>query len=222
VQRHRRLVLTDRLIPFLAAFVGLIALGGAVMVQVNADARTQRMAEEMAELRQSIDELGERQAQSATATPAQVIDQRTLDAASETAEALQALEELQARLAKLEEEVASAPAVAAAGPQLPGTPASGSFAVRSDDATGAIDPSWPTENCIPLGTRFMASVGDELAICESPVVIRVRAITGDNVMMDDIGLITETAFKPIPGSNCQLTVFTADAEGFAEMRVSCV
>ena len=84
-----------------------------------------------------------------------------------------------------------------------------------------VDPDWPTENCIPIGTRFMASVGDELPICQSPVVIVVNAVTDDNVLVEGTGLITETAFKTIPGSNCRLTVFSADAAGFTEMRVGC-
>jgi hypothetical protein len=215
LQRNRSLVLTDRLIPFLAAFVGLIALGGAVLVQVNADARTRQVSEEIAALRTAIDALGKAPVAVAPVV-APTVDQAAVDAANRATDAVLALQE---RIDALEEAVANAPAVASTGPVLPGNPASGAFV--AGETTGTIDPSWPTDNCIPLGTRFMASVGDELAICQSPVVVRVRAITGDNVMMDDIGLITETAFKPIPGSNCQLTVFSAEAEGFAEMRVSC-
>ena len=71
-----------------------------------------------------------------------------------------------------------------------------------------------------MGTRFMASTGDEMAICQTPVKIRVSAITDDNVLIDGTGVITETAFKPLL-TNCMLTVFSADGAGFAEMRVSC-
>ena len=45
MRRHRRMVLIDRVIPFLAAGVGLIALAGAVVVQLNAEARTAALLE---------------------------------------------------------------------------------------------------------------------------------------------------------------------------------
>jgi len=210
LRRNRRLVVTDRVIPFLAAFVGLVALGGAVLVQMSAEARTQRIAAEMAELRAAVDALGARAdalAQAAPATSAPVSNDGTIEA----------LLALQDRMNRLEEEWESQPPAAAAAVVA----GSGPFSARAGDAPAVIDPSWPTDNCIPLGTRFMASSGEDIAICQTPVVISVLAITGDNVMVDGPGVINETASKPIPGSNCSLMVFTAEAEGFAEMRVSC-
>ena len=58
MRRYRRLVLIDRVIPFLAAVVGLIALAGAVAVQLNADAKTSAVTAAMMELRSSVDALG--------------------------------------------------------------------------------------------------------------------------------------------------------------------
>ena len=60
MRRYRRLVLIDRLIPFLAAIVGLVALAGAVAVQLNTDAKTKAIGDAVAELRTSVDALGQR------------------------------------------------------------------------------------------------------------------------------------------------------------------
>lgn len=209
MRRSRRLIVTDRLIPFLAAFVGLVALAGAVLVQLSSNARTERMATEIAELRAAVDRL----AQSSEAAALAVVP--PLPADDGTAEALLALQD---RMNRLEEAWENQP-VAAATPVVAGD--SAPYSAAAGGAPAAIDPSWPTDNCIPLGTRFMASAGDELAICQSPVVVKVSAITADNVMVDGPGVINETGSKPIPGSNCSLMVFSAEAEGFAEMRVSC-
>ena len=204
MRRHRRLVLMDRIIPFLAAFVGLVALAGAVLVQVNADARTRLMAEQVAALRGEIARFAA-EVEAAAGEPAGP-DEGTVAA----------LLALQERMDMLETQWAERPLTTAstAGGQ-------GTFSAGPDGTPTAVDPSWPTDNCIPIGTRFMVSTGDELAICESPVVVKVSAVTGDNVMVDGAGVIYTTASKPIPGSNCALTVFDASAEGFAEMRVSC-
>lgn len=198
----------DRLIPFLAAFVGLVALGGAVLVQLNADQRDRRAAEEIATLRGEIERLTDR-AEALAAT-----DQAL--AAADDDGTVDGLLALQDRMDSLEEAWAAVPETAVAA-----TAPAGAFAANVGESPAEIDPDWPTEDCIPLGTRFMATTGDDIAICQTPVVVSVSAITGDNVMVDGTGVITETAFRPIAGSNCTLMVFSADAEGFAEMRVSC-
>lgn len=207
MHRHRRLVVTDRVIPFLAAFVGLVALAGAVLVQLTADARTARITEEITALRAAVDALAQRTDTLATNSSAPVDNDGTIEA----------MLALQDRMNRLEEEWESR-ATSVAATSAPGTAA---FSASADGAPAEIDPSWPTENCIPIGTRFMASSGEEIAICQSPVVVKVAAITADSVMVEGAGVINETAFKPIAGTNCQLNVFSADAEGFAELRVSC-
>lgn len=207
MHRHRRLVVTDRVIPFLAAFVGLVALAGAVLVQLTADARTARITEEITALRAAVDALAQRTDTLATNSSAPVDNDGTIEA----------MLALQDRMNRLEEEWESR-ATSVAATSATGTAA---FSASADGAPAEIDPSWPTENCIPIGTRFMASSGEEIAICQSPVVVKVAAITADSVMVEGAGVINETAFKPIAGTNCQLNVFSADAEGFAELRVSC-
>lgn len=202
----------DRLIPFLAAFVGLVALGGAVLVQLSADQRAARIDQEMAALRASIDELSQRAEALGAAAPA-------VAAAPVNDGTIEAMLALQDRMNRLEEEWENQPLTTASAPAAgPGTAA---FAATEGDAPAEIDPSWPTDNCIPIGTRFMASQGEEIAICQSPVVVKVAAVTGESVMLADAGVINETAFRALPGTNCQINVYSADVEGFAELRVSC-
>lgn len=196
----------DRAIPFLAAFVGLVALAGAALVQVNANTRSQLVVDEIAAIRTEVGALAEK---------AEALTAGGGGGEADNSGVIEAMLALQDRMDALEAAWAERPEPAAA-PAASGT---GGFAASEGSAD--IDPDWPTENCIPIGTRFMASVGDELAICQSPVTIRLSAVTDDNVMVEGTGVVTETAFKTIPGSNCQLSVFSADAEGFAEMRVSC-
>ncbi|HQZ12767.1 MAG TPA: hypothetical protein PK286_07745 [Devosia sp.] len=200
------MVLTDRIIPFLAAGVGLVALAGAVLVQVNADARTKQMAGEMAGLRATIEQL---------------TDQAKAAVAPANDGAIDAMLALQDRMNRLEAAWDERPTQTAAAPGSGGGIAN-AFATSLGGQPAAVDPSWPTTDCIPMGTRFMASLGDEMAICETPVKVKISAITDDNVLVDGTGVITETAFRSLAGTNCTLTVFSADAAGFAEMRVSCL
>lgn len=210
MRRNRRVVLMDRIVPFLAALVGLVALAGAVLVQLTADARNQHVVEQLQELRLAVDFLTQRADALAAA------DQSLADGAGVDDGAAEALLALQDRIIALETELQARPAVAVADSET-----TGAFSATAGGDPTAVDPSWPTEDCIPLGTRFIASTGDSMAICQTPVVVKVSAISGDNVMIDGTGVITETAFKPIPGTNCRVTVLSADAEGFAELRVSC-
>ncbi|HEV7275543.1 MAG TPA: hypothetical protein VGN80_04585 [Devosiaceae bacterium] len=193
MRRYRRLVLIDRIIPFLAAFVGLVALAGSVLVQMHGSAERERIAEEMARLRLSV-EMVTRQAEELAAA-----------ADDGTAEGLLALQE---RMDRLEAEWETAAAAA---------PASG----RADSASRTVDPSWPTEDCIPTGTRFMATPGEPIPICETPVVISVSAITDDTVLVDGAGTIVENGVSQFPDTGCSVTAFSADIQGFAELRVNC-
>lgn len=202
MRRYRRMVLMmDRIVPFLAALVGLIALAGAVGVEINAQQRAKSISQELARIRLTIDLLSQRA--------------ETLASAADdgTAEGLLALQD---RMNALEQEWGDrqAAAPAAATPAAANAPATA-------EAPAAIDPNLPTEDCIPLGTRFMATPGESYKICQSPAVVRVNGITGDNVVVEGAGVITETGFANLAGTTCTLMVFSADIEGFAEMRVNC-
>jgi hypothetical protein len=206
MRRYRRLVLIDRVIPFLAAFVGLIALAGAVTAQLSAEARTQAVATEIASMRSSIDAL----AQGTAALPAPAADDGT-------AEGLLALQD---RMARLETDWQAQKDLALTLPTLPAVdPAAAPADVPAQAA--AIDPDLPTTDCIPLGTRFMVTPNETYPLCQSREQVQVGMITADTVDVIGAGTIVETGFGALAGTTCTIMVFSADAAGFAEMRVSC-
>ena len=202
MRRHRRMVLIDRVIPFLAAGVGLIALAGAVVVQLNAEARTAALTSEISELRKVVEQIGVR-------TEAIALAQDDGTAAGLLA--------LQDRMVGLEAQVAVAAANVDAVPLAlrPGADAA------AETAVAEIDPNLPTTDCIPLGTRFVALPDESYPLCQSATVLKVGAITGETVLVEGAGPIVETGFAKIVGTECTVMVFSADIEGFAEMRVNC-
>lgn len=197
MRRYRRLVMIDRAIPFLAALVGLVALAGAVLVQLNADARSAAVTAAIADLRGAVEALAVRP-QSAVSPPADI----------GSAEALLALQD---RMNRLEGEWSTRQATAA--PLVdPGA------AVESETANGS---DLPTTDCIPLGTRFMVTPNERFALCQSSAVIETGIITDNTVAIAGAGPVVETGFSSLAGTSCTVMVFSADAAGFAEVRVTC-
>lgn len=201
MRRYRRLVLIDRAIPFLAALVGLVALAGAVAVQLNTDAKTAAVTAAMAELRSSVDALGAR-----ADTPVAAVNDGIADG----------LLALQDRMNRLEGEWSTQKTALAVTP--PATPASADPVAAGP---AEIDPNLPTTDCIPLGTRFMVLPDDSYPLCQSRAVVKTGAITDDAVYIEGPGQVVETGFGSLPGTNCTVMVFQADVAGFAEVRVTC-
>ena len=157
MRRYRRLVLIDRVIPFLAAFVGLIALAGAVTVQLGSQVRTQAVTAEIAAMRASIDAL----VQGTASLPAS-------GAEDGTAEGLLALQD---RMDQLETDWQAQKELALT---LPATPAALDAASDDEPAqAAAIDPDLPTTDCIPLGTRFMVTPNETYPLCQSREQVQV-------------------------------------------------
>lgn len=228
--RYRRLVLIDRLIPFLAAGVGFVALLAVMAAQVQMAGRSAAFDAEVATARDAV--------AAATAGLAAPEAQPAEEQAAEST-AVAALDE---RVARLEADLADARAqietarTAAPAAKVPALPADIAVATDSTDAfedavppatdaasmaPASIDPSLPTTDCIPLGTRFMATPNDSYPICQSKTVIKVGNITSDMVDVAGAGPIPSTGFANLPGTTCTVMVFSADAEGFAELRVTC-
>jgi hypothetical protein len=205
MRRYRRLVMIDRVIPFLAAFVGLIALAGAVTAQMSAEARTRMVSAEIAAVKASIDQLSQRTA----ALPTSAGDDGTIEG----------LLALQDRMNRLETDWQAQKAMVASLPAV----ANDSSASPADQPPkpAAIDPNLPTTDCIPLGTRFMVTPNETYPLCQSRQQVQVGMITGETVEVTGAGTIVETGFGAITGSTCTVMVFSADAAGFAEMRVTC-
>ncbi len=207
MRRYRRLVLIDRVIPFLAAFVGLIALAGAVTAQMSAEARTQAVSAEIASVRAAIDAL----AQDTAALPEPGADDGT-------AEGLLALQD---RMARLETDWQAQKELALTLPVAPAATDPAAPPADQPEQAAALDPNLPTTDCIPLGTRFMVTPNETYPLCQSKQQVQVGMITGDTVDVVGAGTIVETGFGALAGSTCTVMVFSADASGFAEMRVNC-
>ncbi len=201
MRRNRRMVLIERLIPFLAAMVGLVALAGAVVVQTNVTAQTDAVRAELAATRQAMDAVVQRTENLSTR-----LDTAGEPASDGTAEALLALQD---RMVKLEEAARSAPLA---------TPAPLTTGAQTDRP---IDPNLPTEDCIPQGTRFMVTMDGENPICQSKIVITAAAITAEMVALDNGVTLVPGTPSPLPGGECTASVLTTDAAGFAELRVDC-
>jgi hypothetical protein len=203
----------DRLIALLAALVGLIALGGALLVHNSATAVMQRQATEIAALKTALSEQPPR----SVSAPARPEDDGTAEALLALQSRIVTLE--QKAEAQREELDATRLALASAPP-----PASEMAAMQpaSSDTPAALSADGPTTDCIPLGTRFMAQAGDSFPICKTSVVVEVSAITETSALVTGAGAVAAGGFANLPAQGCTIMVFSADGSGFAEMRVSCV
>jgi hypothetical protein len=223
----------DRIISLLAALVGLIALGGAILVHTNGDTQRQQMATEIAQLKASLALMGQAtpgtSLQTAAATPVAKADDKVADAllalqdrigmleqttktqASEleTARAqIAALPSQQTQVAAIDPTALPPAAAAASSTALPGTPA-------------AIVPDGPTKDCIPLGTRFMGAAGDSFPICKTKMVIKVVGVSDGLATIGGAGDVAQGGTGNLD-KGCNVAVFSADlASGYAEMRVTC-
>ncbi len=187
-------------LPLLAGLVGLVALGSAVWLDMAAQERDARIVAEIAQLRDSLEALSI----VVTAPPATTeLDNDGI---------IDGLLALQDRIVALETEAAVAAEARANQLALPESqPLGGQTALAEG----------PTEDCIPVGTRFVALTGEPYAICQTPEVIRLQDISGDAVVTGSGATIIEGGFERLGFGTCNLMVISADVEGFAELRVSC-
>lgn len=209
MRSHRRLALIRRTVPYLAAAVGVFALLGAVLVELESQQQVAEISQSIATLRAGLDQLAAKAGASVSAS------EGVTAAAAAVAAVGQRLETLEARVKDLEAAALAAPALTVPGDgMLP--PADGTAA-----AEAPVDPNLPTTDCIPVGTRFMATPNTDYPLCQSKLVITVGAITAETVSIGGIGEVVEASFAQIPNSKCSVMVFSADIEGFGELRVNC-
>ncbi|RYG97449.1 MAG: hypothetical protein EON57_13740 [Alphaproteobacteria bacterium] len=171
---------------------------------MSSEARTQAVSAEIAAMKASLDQLSQ-----------QTVSGPTAAANDGTAEGLLALQD---RMNKLETDWQAQKELVAA---LPATTDPGAAPADQPGTPAAIDPDLPTTDCIPLGTRFMVTPNETYPLCQSKQQVKVGMITGDTVEVVGAGTVVETGFGAIAGSDCTVMVFSAEAAGFAEMRVSC-
>lgn len=284
----------DRVISLLAALVGLIALGGAILVHTNGDTQRNQMAAQIAQLKVSVDLLTQQTAGGRTAlAPASVpsveppiseyvaaevpssseLPSLVLPSSSEAPPSSSAssvtapaplepltppsskqpassseppiaafpassaegdsqiaqVKVLQDRIASLERTMADQAAqlqAAKAAPSLPAQSIASSAEVAaipsspSGATPAAVTADGPTKDCIPIGTRFMASSGDSFPICKTKVVVKVASVSDGFASITGPGDIAAGASGDL-AKGCNIMVFSADTTGFAEMRVNC-
>jgi hypothetical protein len=67
----------------------------------------------------------------------------------------------------------------------------------------------------------MTQTGDSFPICKTNVVVNVSSVTEGSAIVEGAGAVAAGGFANLAAQGCTVMVFTADAAGFAEMRVSC-
>ncbi|MEO8757408.1 MAG: hypothetical protein ABI398_06620 [Devosia sp.] len=212
----------DRVISLLAALVGLIALGGALLVHTNADTQRREMATQIAQLKATIALNGQSQP---AATPVSAPVQVAAD--NGVADALLALQD---RIAALEQTTRDQSSqLEAARTQISAMPSTdpatqvGAIGAgpTSSAKPAAVVADGPTKDCIPLGTRFMASAGDSFPICKTKVVVKVASVDDGLATINGAGDVAAGGIGAL-AKGCNVAVFSADiSSGYAEMRVTC-
>ena len=186
MRSHRRLALIRRTVPYLAAAVGVFALLGAVLVELESQQQVAELSRAVASLRAGLDQLAAKAGASASAS------EGVTAAAAAVAAVGQRMEALEARVKELEAAALAAPVLA------PPAPVGADGAMPPTDGAAAadapVDPNLPTTDCIPVGTRFMATPDTSYPLCQSKLVIKVGAITADTVSIGGIGEVVEASF----------------------------
>jgi len=257
---HRGVGVMDRIISLLAALVGLIALGGAILVHVNGDVQRKELAAEVAELRSAIGTPPVAATASMSATPAASASPEVASVSAEPsssappADPQMLIRQLQDRIAQLEAQNSSqasalaeaeakltagtsqVQALSAEGSAASPVPAassseearaspasaSGDVAISSSPASQSSSASGaPAVDCIPTGTRFVGKPGDSFAICKTEITVKIAAVSDGMATVSGVGPIEAGSFGDIPGKGCSVMVFSADATGFADLRVTC-
>jgi len=222
----------DRIISLLAAFVGLIALGGAILVHTNGDAQRQQMATEIAQLKASLALMGQPTPGTSvqTAAPAAKADdgvaaallalQDRITVLEQTAKSQAAdLQAAQARLSSLPSQQSTQ--MATIDPTALPDPSATASSAPAGPTSAAIVPDGPTKDCIPLGTRFMGAAGDSFPICKTKMVIKVVGVSDGLATIGGAGDVAQGGTGNLD-KGCNVAVFSADlASGYAEMRVTC-
>ena len=158
----------------------------------------------------------------------------SFNAIADTAGGIISLRALERRIASLESTAsAQATELAAARATLdaradimssapePATEVAEAEQPKSSATPAALTADGPTKDCIPLGTRFMSQTGDSFPICKTSVVVNVSSVSEGTAIVEGAGPVAAGGFANLPVQGCTVMVFTADAAGFAEMRVSC-
>lgn len=188
------------ILSFVVGLVGIAALGATAWVYAETQREIMRISTDIAQIRLSLELYGQRQP--AGAASATVGGDGLLDLAN--------------RLAILEQSWRGAatgtPAAPSALPALSGDPAAPSGAVASGG------------DCLPPGTRFMVSAGDNYAVCGTTSSVAIAAVDDGFITLGDGTVIAQGGTVGLPGTQCMVGLMPSDGggiSGYAEIRVVC-
>jgi hypothetical protein len=194
-------VIVDRLLLYTTAVVGLISVTAIIVVHYGTEQRFQRIEAILTDIRLNSDldrvATAAREAMTKGEQAGLPVDEGTIDALLSLRDRVEALEQRGTIRSQNGAELTGDQQAIAAGLQ------------------------GPADNCIPLGTRFIAQIGDRFPVCHTPVVVEVISITADTATIHSVGTIVEDGAGRFEGTPCQVTLLSADVAGFADMRVSC-
>lgn len=102
-----------------------------------------------------------------------------------------------------------------------GVPSTGALPPLQPEGAGDTATA-PSGDCIPMGTRFLATIGQTFAICGTEATVEVSSIGASDIVLGATGTVPVGGQREIEGTNCVVAGLTADqANGFAELRVTC-
>jgi hypothetical protein len=189
--------LISRLFIFVVGLVAVAAIAATAWVYAETQRDIVRISTDIAQIKLSLELYGRQSP--GDAAPAASSDQ---------------LLDLSNRIAILEQNWRDQPPSSADADtsRVPALPADGA-------ATGG-----PQSDCMPAGTRFLASAGDSYPICGTPGVVDVTTVEASHVTFTDGTIVPAGGSAILKGTNCTLAVVSSGADGmtgYAELRVGC-
>ena len=189
----------QRWLSFVAGLVAVGAIASSAWVYSDTQREIRRMASDIAQIRVSLE-----------------LFNQQLAGAPVAAEGNEDLADLANRLAILEEswrdQSMASPAPGTLPPLPDAAPAAGAAAA---DANG---------DCMPPGTRFLVTGGDNYPICGNGAEVNIAAVEAGYVALADGTTIPNGGNALLRGTTCTVGVVSSGADGmtgYAELRVNC-
>ena len=197
--RRRRRIGGQQLLSFVAGLVAVGAIAASAWIYTDTQRDIRRVSTEMAQIRLSLELFNQQRPSAAPAVEAPASD---------------ALLDLSNRLAILEESWRAKSAAAPAPGTLPALPAQA--ATPQTTASG--------DDCMPPGTRFLVTGGDNYPVCGNGAEVNVSAVEAGYVALVDGTTIPNGGNALLRGTKCMVAVVSSGADGmtgYAELRVTC-
>ena len=195
----RRVGLSN-VLSFVVGLVGVAALGASAWVYAETQRDIGRMNTDIAQFRLSLELFGRQHPATAPTSDA-----------TPSAGSGESLQDLSNRLAILEQSWRSAPPATGAV-SLPATPATANATPQTDG------------DCLPTGTRFLVTSGDNYPVCGTTGAVAIGAVDNGFISLADGTVIAAGGMIALPGTKCMIGVVSAGADGmagYAEIRVNC-